>query len=144
MSNGAARDLRGLGDRADVEHVKLMRKLRPALNSSRRKQSRLHVISTLTRDGAEGLAAAIVARAALDWAYEPPDAKAFVERSDREIALVRRTNPSALEVLGEECDGGASFGSLREELKAFWHGEEGRFLRDYFGLSWLNLDDIAR
>ena len=143
MSNSVARDLRRADGCTAVKRVKLARELQPALNSSGRKQSRLHVISTLTRDGVEGLAAAIVARAALDWAYRPPDARAFVERSDREIALLRQTNPSALEVLGDEYDGDASFGSLREELIAFWHGEEGRFLRDYFGLSWLNLDDIA-
>jgi hypothetical protein len=143
MSNSAIRNLQESDGYTDVKHVELMRRLQPALDSSSRKQSRLHVISTLTRDGIEGLAAAIVARAALDWAYEPPDAKAYIERADREMALLQRTNPGALEVLGEEHDGDASFGSLQEELMSFWHGEEGTYLRDYFGLSWLDLDDIA-
>ncbi len=104
----------------------------------------MFVISQLTRDGVEGLAAAIAARAVFDWIYEPPAAKAYVEYMDSAVATLEESDPDAFRAVAQECDADAFFGSIRGEVLSFWGGEWGRYLRDYFELDWLDIRDITQ
>lgn len=53
------------------------------------------------------------------------------------------TNPGVFETLAEEYHGATYFGSLRAELLEFWRGGWGSYLRDCFGLEWLDISGIT-
>jgi hypothetical protein len=91
----------------------------------------------------EGLAAAIIARAVFDWIYEPRGAKGYAEQLDGAMATLEEESPAAFRTMVQACDGDVVFGSIRGELLSFWWSEWGNYLRDYFGLDWLDIRHVT-